>query len=969
MDSTLADLNRFERLTPFRVRDVLLIASQFDRYQLEESGYLAEIMNQEYTDLNLSQSPRIIHSTDAIDALDLVKKRSFDLIITMTKIGSLDPYTFAKKVKDEKSEITIVMLSQNTRELATLDTGNGIDRIFVWGGDSRILLSICKLIEDEKNVEHDVKYGDVQIILLVEDSRRFYSAYLPLLYTQLVEQTTRLMGEGGNLHEKLLRLRARAKILLATDMPQAKDIIDRYSRNIIGIFTDGRYPNPSGERDFAGLELIRYARRGDNYLPILLQSKNIELKEETEKLGVPFIHKEDSKLYNRIEEFMLKEMNFGDFIFRDGQRSEILKAANLEELVNGIDIVSSESIGYHAGRNDFSHWLRTRTEFSLASSIRPKRLDDFDEMEKVRLFLSSKIKEHIANRNRVTIRDVDDNSEMGRFHRIGRGSLGGKGKGLAFLFTRMADLKLGERFSNVEFVIPRCVVISTEIFGNFIRDNELSFLAHSNESDSEINRRFLEGEFRDDFILQISRFLETFNFPLAVRSSSLLEDSSHQPFAGVYSTFMLANDNPDFGIRMNRLLEAVKLVYASIFHEKSKKYVQSTANSIEDERMAVVIQQAVGRKTGNRFYPDVAGSARSRNHYPLDSIKSEDGLAAICLGLGRQVSEGGKCLRYSPGKPKKIHQFYSNKSILETSQSKFFAIELCQESGKVHESEEENLLSLPLNIAEEDGRLNLVGSTYIASDDKIVDSVFLQDGPRLVTFAPILKYGKFPLSEILHHVLSTCEEYIGSPVELEFAVTIEDSKISKFGILQMRPSMDESLDIDVDLDKINSEDSLCISSQSLGNGIIDEIYDIVYIHPDRLNRLKTHDIVPIISEIDYGLRKSDRPYILIGPGRWGSSDPSLGIPVEWSHIMGANCIIEVPMSDISVEPSQGTHFFQNIVSFNIGYLTITKDDFIDWEWLDRNEPKFENGPVRHLQVGRPVKVVLDSRDSEAIIVK
>jgi len=951
------------------VRDVLLIASQFDRYQLEESGYLAEIMNQEYRDLNLSQSPRIIHSNDAIDALKLVKKRTFDLIITMTKIGSLDPYSFAKEVKNEQPEMTIVMLSQNTRELATLRTGNGIDRIFVWGGDSRILLSICKLIEDEKNVEHDVKYGDVQIILLVEDSRRFYSAYLPLLYTQLVEQTTRLMGEGGNLHEKLLRLRARAKILLATDMPQAKNVIDKYSRNIIGIFTDGRYPNPEGNRDFAGLELIKYARRGDNYLPILLQSKNIELKEETEKLGVPFIHKEDSKLYNRIEEFMLEEMNFGDFIFREESGREISRASNLEDLVNEIDVVSSESIGYHAGRNDFSHWLRTRTEFSLAYSLRPKRIDDFDEMENVRSFISRRIKDHISNRNKVTIRDVDDNSEIGRFHRIGKGSLGGKGKGLAFLFTRMADLKLEEKFPDIDFIIPRCVVISTEIFGHFIRDNELSFLAHSEETDKEVNRRFMDGEFRDDFIRQMSRFLKKFDFPVAVRSSSLLEDSSHQPFAGVYSTYMLANDNPDFKIRLDRLLQAVKLVYASIFHEKSKKYVQSTANSIEDERMAVVIQQVVGRETGLRFYPDIAGSARSRNHYPLDSIKSEDGLAAICLGLGRQVSEGGKCLRYSPGKPKKIHQFYSNKSILDTSQSKFFAIELCKESGKVHESEEENLLKLPLKIAEEDGRLNLVGSTYISSDDKIVDSVLHQNGPRLVTFAPILKYGKFALSEILHHVLTSCEDYIGSPVELEFAVTIDDLGVSKFGILQMRPSMDESLDIDVDLEKIRKDDALCISSQSLGNGIIDGIHDIVYIHPERLNRLKTHDIVPIISEIDYRLRNSDRPYILIGPGRWGSSDPSLGIPVEWSHIMGANCIIEVPMSDINVEPSQGTHFFQNIVSFNIGYLTILKDDYIDWKWLDEKETKFEEGVVRHLQFRDPVKVVLDSRDSEAIVVK
>ena len=508
MDGSMTDWNKFERLTPYRVREVLLVASQFDRYILEESGYLAEILQEEYSILNLSQAPRIIHSPDAEDAIGLLNTRKFDLIITMSKVGMMDANTFANMVKDIHEGIPVVLLSQNTRELATLETGDGIDRIFVWGGDSRILLSICKLIEDEKNVENDVREGDVQVILLVEDSRRFYSAYLPLLYTQLVRQTSRLIGDGGNLHEKLLRLRARAKILLASDMDSAKEIIDKYSRNIIGVFTDGRFPNQSGERDVAGLELVKYPKSGHRYLPILLQSKNIELKEEAEALEVPFLHKEDPLLYQRIEEFMLEEMSFGDFIFRTPEGSEICRASNLETLADLVDDVPIETIEFHARRNEFSHWLRARTEFSLAASIRPMTLDDFDDSEGVRKYVSDSIRSHIARVRRQTIRDHDSGSEKSGFQRIGRGSLGGKGRGLAFFYTRMEELRLGDSFPEVEFVVPNSVVIGTGIFGDFISRNDLSRFAYNDCNDEEVNEAFLGGSFGEEETDEIRDMLE-----------------------------------------------------------------------------------------------------------------------------------------------------------------------------------------------------------------------------------------------------------------------------------------------------------------------------------------------------------------------------------------------------------------------------------------------------------------------------
>ena len=970
MGEGISDWSRFERLTPFRVRDVLLVASHFDHYLLEESGYLAEIMQEEYSDLNLSQAPRIIHSPDARDALRLLSTREFDLVITMTRVGEMDVKAFGTEAKRVIKGLPVVMLSHNTRELATLSAGDGIDRIFVWTGDSRILLSICKLIEDERNVENDVRDGDVQVILLVEDSRRFYSAYLPLLYTQLVNQTTRLMGEGGNLHEKLLRLRARAKILLASDMNSAKSIIDRYHNNIIGIFTDGKFPNQGGQRDTAGLELVRYAQEGDRYMPILFQSKNLELKEDAESLGVRFLHKEDTQLYRRIEEFMVDEMNFGDFVFRIPDGSEVTRASNLEEFIHGLENAPIESIEYHAGRNQFSHWLRTRSEFYLAAEMRPKKIGDFDNPEGVRKYLADSVRNHIIQVRMRTIRDYDASRKGAGFQRIGRGSLGGKGRGLAFFFTRMLDLGLSGAFPDVEFVVPRSVVIGTDVFEEFVEDNELGAFAHEDHSNDEVKQAFLEAGFTDEIGGKISVMLQQTKWPLAIRSSSLLEDSSHQPFAGVYATYMLANDHPDLEVRLRRLLEAIKLVYASTYYRGAKAYVAATPSTIEDERMAVVIQDLVGDEVNGRFYPMISGAARSHNHYPVEPLIAEDGIAAICIGLGRQVSAGGKCLRYSPGQPRRIHQFHSNQAILDTSQRSFFAIPMEQEEGAVHPTEEGNLLNLSLAEAEEDGCLTLVGSTYVVSDDRIVDSVAVDGGPRVVTFAPIRKHGRFPLSEILSHVLNTCQNYIGSPVELEFAMSIDqNSGTQRFAILQVRPMMEESVDIDIDLAGIDRSKAMCICSQSLGNGIIEGIKDVVYVHPERLDRMRTMDLTDEIEAIDAVLRAEERPYVLIGPGRWGSSDPSLGIPVQWDQIMGSRTIVEVPMTDIHVEPSQGTHFFQNIITFNIGYLTIGADDFVDWEWLDSIEATTESGALRHVSLDEPIKVILDSRDSEAIITK
>lgn len=965
----LRDIARFERLTPFRVRDVLLVSSHFDHYVLEEDGHLSELMSREYSSLNLSQSPRVIHSNTAEDALTLMRQRPFDLVITMSRIGEMAVHDFAQRAKSIIPSIPVVLLTYNTRELATLSVGSGIDRIFVWTGDSRILLAISKLIEDERNAHHDVEFGNVQIILLVEDSRRFYSAYLPLLYTQLLKQTTLLMGEGANLHERLMRLRARAKILLATDYEEAMLHIERYHNNIIGVFTDGRFPHANGDRDTAGLDLAATLRATHPNMPICFQSRNLELQSEAEALGATFIHKKDSQLYQRIASFMREKMSFGDFVFLLPDGEETARAGDLRELRNCLKEVDIASIEYHAGRNHFSHWMRSRTEFSLAAQLRPIQLDDFDSIEGVREFLIERIGNHL---HQVRFRSVEDHmpgKQGSGFQRIGTGSLGGKGRGLAFFYTRMPDLGLAEAFPDVKITVPKSMVIATHVFENFIERNDLSHFTHEQHEDEEIAAAFLAGNFTEEQIAVMRSMLEEVTWPLAVRSSSQLEDASHQPFAGVYSTYLIANDNPSLDVRMDELSEAIRLVYASTYFRDAKSYVDATPNSIEDERMAVVVQELVGTEHNQRFYPVISGVARSHNHYPVEPLKPEDGIAALALGFGRQVSQGGRCLRFSPSHPKHIHQFYSTEATMRTAQRKFFAIQMGQSRSELSHIDDSNLLHLDLGIAEEDGQLALIGSTYIASDDRIVDTIF-RAGQRLVTFAPALKHGKFPIAEILNHVLRSCEDYLGTPVEIEFAVSHDAEKgIRRFSLLQLRPVVSGHEDIDVDLSNVDQERCLCLSSQALGNGVIGDVKDIVYIHPNRINRMKTRDLTPIIERLNAELSRQNRPYLLIGPGRWGTSDPSLGIPVGWGQISGAKTIVEVPMADIHVDPSQGSHFFQNIVSFSVGYLTLEKSDSMDWDWLDSHDEVFEEGPIRHIRCEAPLKILLDSRDSEALILK
>lgn len=955
---------RFERLNPFRVRDILLVSSPYDQFMLEEEGLLTGLMAEEYDRLNLTQAPRIMHASDAVEALDLLRNRRFDLVISLARLGSMKVHEFGRKAKAVVPDIPVVLLAYNTRELATVSTSKGIDHVFVWSGDSVILLAIAKLIEDEQNLVHDVETGDVQIMLLVEDSPRFYSTYLPRFYSQLVIQTSRLMYDGFNLHDKMLRLRARAKILLAKTYEEAIMAVDRFGDNIIGLFTDGGFPRQGRMSEDSGLMLVEEVRKEYPFMPILFQSTNHDNEQSAIEMGATFIPKDDPTLHKRIRKFMRSQMSFGDFIFRTPEGAEIGRATNLVELRRLLPDIPMESLLFHAERNHFSHWLRTRSEFDLASKIRHAKVDDFDDVEGVREFIYNSFGEFLKLQREREVFDFNLDSAMASsFQRLGTGSLGGKGRGLAFFFTKIGSLGISSEFPGVDVDVPRSIVIATDVFEDFLERNQLTELAYSDVDDEEIAQAFLESDFTPEQNIVMERMLEKAVWPLAVRSSSLLEDALHQPFAGVYSTFMLPNDHPSHDERVRQLSDAVKLVYASTFYRHAKAYVAATPNSIEEERMAVVIQELVGTRTNNRFYPDIAGVARSHNHYPIGPIEPEDGLAALALGLGRTVAEGEKCLRVSPAHPTRIHQFANVAETLRTSQHSFWAVKMNRMEARLGVDPDSTMIQCQLDAAMEDGKLGLVASTFVVEDDRIVDSV-MREGPKVITMHGVLKREKFPLMPILQRVMKELEESLACPVEIEFAVAIdEDSGLRRFSLVQLRPLVADSVDMLIDIDSIGDEEVLMSSDEALGNGIV-EVRDVIVVSPDELDRLKTRELVPSIEAINGRLSMKKRPYLLIGPGRWGSSDPSLGIPVNWAQISGAATIVECDMADIHVEPSQGTHFFQNIVSFGVGYLTIPE---YDEDWFAEQHVEFEYGPLKHYSLQSPLRILIDSRTSRAVV--
>ncbi len=971
-------LEGFQNLMPHRVREVLLVSSLYDAFIFEEDGQISELIFQEYARLNLRYAPRVTRVSTAQQALELLETdRRFDLVITTMHLGGIDPLDFGRQVKERSPRMPVVLLGYDTRELQELVAGRAelpFDHVFVWTGDTRILLAIVKIIEDAQNADFDAREIGVEVILLVEDSVHFISSYLPALYALLAQQSQTLIGEGITLAHKLLRMRARPKILVAYTYEEAVALYERYHEHVLGIITDRTYPRNGVQDSAAGAALARYVRAQSAETPILLQSTEFAAADDAAAVGAYFVHKESPRLLTELHQFMLHYFGFGPFVFRMNDGTEVARAYDLKDLRAALETVPLESLKHHAESNHYSTWLKARTEFRLAARLRPLGIEDFKDLEDLRRSLMQILDEHrrLSYQDIVPDFDPDTFGKLSNFARIGEGSLGGKARGLAFVNTLLRQYDIAEEYPDVRLTVPRSVVIATDHFDKFIESNDLEYCGRGGHTDEEIRRAFLEAQLPAELTWALMTLINIIDYPIAVRSSSLLEDSQYQPFAGVYETYMLPNNSPRLQHRLDDLSNAIKLVYASTFSSRARAYLKATPHRPEKEKMAVIIQRLIGKALNGRFYPTLAGVAESHNHYPFGPVKPEDGVAYIVLGLGKAVVEGEGGLRFSPRFPSHLPQFSNVDDILSNAQRSFYALPLEQDRRDPHNAHRP--VQYPISLADGDGMLAPVASVYSADNHTIHDGSARQ-GLRLATFASILKRRFFPLPDILCDLLAVGRETMNANVEIEFAANVEVGSDGKreFACLQMRPLAETHEMRKVDLSTVDRSQSFCESDRALGNGWIEGITDIVMVDPSAFERKRSTDTAQLVALINGKLQAQGRPYILMGPGRWGSSDPWLGIPVTWGQIGGVRVVVETGFDDFCVMPSEGSHFFHNMTSFHVGYLTTNPqvgEGRIDWDWL-KAQPVVEqcdNG-LRWVQLKSPVLGVIDGREGKGLILK
>jgi len=976
---TLSSSVDFHHLMPFRVQDILLVASVYDSFILQEDGQLNERILRDSLEMNMRQTPGLTHVASGAEALELARnQRRFNLIVTTANLGDMDAAMLATRVREAGLDIPVVILGNDNRELsdfAARHPDSDIDRIFLWQGDARILLAIVKCVEDARNAPHDcLRYG-IRVILVVEDSVRYYSSFLPLIYSELISQSRSLMGEGMNLSHKVVRMMARPRILLCTTFEEAWTSYDLYRNSVLGVISDVEFPRKGELCTGAGFELAERIREDAPDLPFLLQSGHPEYEARARAVGAAFLVKESPTFFTDLRAFMVEQFAFGDFIFRLADGTPVDRATDLKELEQKLRTVPIESIAFHGERNHFSTWLTARTEFVLAGKLKPRKVEDFPTYEDLRRDLIASIAEYRREQADQVVSDFDPETfdpTTNFLARMGGGSMGGKARGLAFMRHILNLEQAGRWFPGVRVQVPPAVVIGTDAFDRFLRANGLHDMAINATDDDELLEQFMAAPLPDDLLRDLSTFVAVVHHPLAVRSSSLLEDSQYRPFTGVYATFVLPNNDPDPAVRMRHLVTAVKRVYASTFLQHARAYIKATPYRIEEEKMAVILQKLAGTHHGPRFYPHFSGVARSHNFYPVPPQAPDDGVAAVALGLGRTVVEGEKCLSFCPRYPRHLVQFSAVRDILGNSQRGFWALEMdhdpLMESGNTASMRETRF---GLEMAETDGTLAALASTYSPENDAVYDGIG-RKGVRLVSFAPILKHGMFPLADLINRLLDIGGRSMARPVEIEFAVVLgqDDAHPAEFSFLQVRPLILTAESDDVEVESAEAATLLCRSGRVLGNGRLDNIRDLVVVDPERFDRGRSLAAAAEVARFNADLLADGVPYILIGVGRWGSADPWLGIPVSWDQISGAQVIVEAGFRDFIVEPSQGSHFFQNLTAFQVGYFTLNQDvgkDFVDWEWLTRQEPQRSGEFVRHYHFDQPLVVKMNGRTNQGII--
>ena len=978
--TTRAD--EFRNLMEFRVQEILLVASHYDTFVLEEDGQLTEMLLEEYHNLALSLrfTPHISPAVSGAEALYQLEHevRNFQMVVASPRLTDMEVGEFARRAKELRPDISFCVLAAhawNLPELDDLRKSGYVDFLFLWQGHVKALVAMIKQVEDQRNADKDVLIGGVQVIILVEDEVRYYSAYLPQIYTEVTHQTGRLMAEGLNLSHRLLRIRARPKILLAQNYEEAWGLFEKYRDNLLGLITDVRFPFGGELLDDAGLTLARHVREQLPDLPLLVQSTSKKHRDSCDEIGAKFLHKNSSEMLEGLSHFVIDHFGFGDFIFRDANGEEASRVRDLREMIRALHEVPDELIRHHADRHHFSSWLKARTEFELASRLRPRGVKDFPTIKKLRQFLISSMTDYLRQIQRQVIIDykADAFDEYVAFAKIGSGSLGGKGRGLAFVQKLLTREWLDT--PDVVIDVPQTVALASDIFEEFLAENKLHRLPREVDSlsDDEILQRFQSGRFNHAHRTELAGFLEQLKEPLAIRSSSILEDSLYQPFAGVYATVMLPNNNPSLDVRLAQLLEAIKLVYASTFLKAARDYLVGTPHRIEEERMAVLLQRLVGARHGDLFYPTLSGLASSYNFYPFGDMNPEDGVAQVALGLGKSVVEGFEALRFCPSHPDVLPQFSSVKDTLRTAQRRFYALDMDRDDIISTMPPDSNLLHRDVLEAVEHGAADMLMSSYLRDDDAIVLGK-VPNGNPLITFAPLLKGKAYPLPKVLGRVLEMAQAAMECPVEIEFALQAGSTKKERpiLHLLQIRPLMVEQVSGDVDVRVGDRSNTIVYSEDALGHGRRLSATDIVVISPTKMDRSTTRQVAAAVEDINRTIAEAGREYVLIGPGRWGSQDPWLGIPVAWSQISAARAIVETDFPDLEVDPSYGSHFFQNITCFGIAYMTVHESralGHINWNWLKKQRTVTEKlgGVIRHIRLKKPFHILVDGKSRKAVV--
>lgn len=974
-----SDRDIFQELMPFKVKEILLIATYYDAYTIVREGQFSDKIVGEYLQLNLYAAPRFTSVATNEEALDALEARHYDMVILMAGLDKESPLELSQQIKTVNPDIPVLVLVNNNSDLAYFDRAadkikNNIDRVFVWNGSTKIFMAMTKYIEDKVNLEPDTKSGDVRVILLVEDSVKYYSRYLPLLYTSVMTQTQKVISDEGDIDElhKILKMRARPKVILVSTYEDAVEIVDNYLENLLCVISDVRFARNGKLNDDAGVDLIKYVQEKNMKIPCLMQSHDTDNAMRAMQVDADFINKNSDTLALDIYNFIYTKLGFGDFVFRNQSGTRVAIAKSLEEFEEKLKFIPDESLLFHSKRNGISTWLMARGEINIAKKLRRYQIEDFKTVMELRKFCLDVFE---ASRNKqlrgriISFRPNIINSNH-YIVRLGRGSLGGKGRGLAFLSNFIENIYFKKLIKDINISIPKTAIIGVDEYDNFIEKNRLYDKIYLDKNYKKVKDLFLKGEIPEKLGKKLRQYLEEMKQPLAVRSSGLFEDSLMQPFAGVYATYLLPNNHPDIEVRYKQLITAIKLVYASIFTPEAQSYFSAVDYKIEEEKMAVIMQEVIGQEYNGRHYPNISGVAQSFNYYPFSYMKPEDGFAVIAIGLGKYVVGGEKTHRFCPQHPKL--QLASIEDQMKDSQKYFYAIDMLKDDFDLAKDGEDAVtFKYEIADAEKDGNLLHCASVYDFQNDRLEPDLSLR-GPRVVDFANILKYNQVPIAHALNVLLNIFKQAMGAPVEIEFAVDLSKGKdgLPTFQLLQIKPLIRQEMSIDIDMSKIDRNKLVLLASKGMGNGQLEHIRDVIFMDIEKFDRTKTEEMALEMEKINQKMKEQDRQYVLIGPGRWGTRDKFTGIPVLWSQISNAKIIVEQGLEDFPLDASLGSHFFHNVTSMNVGYFSVKSNSdqsFVNLDILNQQELVEQIDYFKHVRFKKPLQILMDGKKQTSVI--